>query len=841
MLSAVEGHRRSSGAPSRMMVGISAALLAVGACTDEDLPPPQHLPFRFEPVREFQGGAPSFFDLDGDGLDEALYMFEPSGRRPGNRTSLMIRTHEGRGVDQLNYVGFVHRPQVLDLDDDGRLEIFVPVVRNDTLHLSVADAAGNKLFGFPLATGKARMEPEGELPWDPEVRGLQLLDVDGDGARELVSVIVTGFARYPRGIFVHGLPEGELLDSLTLGAGLDDHELVEFERGVPGVLLSSYASDNGAMGRGFDDRHAYALAVELAPSLRIRWSRNLGDIGDRVRIRMADFTGDGARDLLIIATDARRSRLELANPRTGVPFRTSLHPPLRTPLLADWDEDGDPETIAIQRDSQVVVLGPTLAVERTVRLPLPVVQLREWTDMDGDGRGELIATGSRRHLVLRHDDLALGGYVVGDRPFQLFRRGPGQPLLVTGVVGRHRGFALVRNWWSPVHRFAPPVAAAAGPLVLLLLVGAFLRARKRGRVHQAIAGALSSDGMSGILLLDRRGRIKWAGGRVTRPSEDGDPSSNAPRSTEALRSTAPALAAFCRDLLESDVLEPVRTHLETAEGGPLQVHAQPMRLGTGSDPHWVVRCRPGPGSELEMWTTWPLLARRVAHDIKNPLSGILLTLDRMRSAVLDQAPEVGDTMDSYANRVEERIEQLRRMSSNFLKFVDSEEADRRRSDLGEVVRKSMITVSQTVPDDIRIRLKLTEDRVPVSLDRDQFHSVVENLVMNAVNAMQEGGTLVVRTDLARSLLLDPEEGPRDYGVLEVRDTGIGIRSELLPRLFDAGFSTSEEGWGLGLTIAHKIVEDHGGTLSVESEEGTGTVFTVRLPLASDGETPVPKG
>lgn len=815
------------------------ALYAFG-CSEEGRPPPrENLPYRLEAIREFRW-SPIFADLNGDGRDELLDVYEPSGRRPQDVTSVLIRTHEGEVIDQLNYTGFVGRPRGLDLEGDGQLEIFVPVVRNDTLHLSVADAAGNKLFGFPLTTGQPRTEPEGELPWDPGLTDQYLLDLTGDGSRELVSVITTGFAPDGRGVLVHELPGGRPLGALNIGAPPNHGVAVDLGAQTPTLIVGTWATDNGGEAGGFDDRHAYVIAVDLAPSLEVRWYREVGGIGTRVWIDLADMDRDGMQDLLIVRTGDTGSLVEFADPRTGASFRSRQRAETTFPLVGDWDDDGAVEAVAIAGDSALIVLGADLELERRVELSFEIGHLSQWPDMDGDGRRELvIGSPSPPKILLLNEDLEFKASWPGMTDLRLLRRGAGRAPLLVGATDRGTiGFQLVRNRWHLLWRFGPPALATLGPIAIFVIIGMYARARLSSRLHEAVVSSQIAEDSGPILVLDRRSRIRWSSSEtlITDTGND-DRKADPPLSIGDLRRCAPGLADFCESLRESDVLGPVDTwlHLSVDDGtASFHVIARPMRIGARGDPHWVVRCRrASPGFDPQQSANWALLARRVAHDVKNPLSGILLTLDRMRNAVGDRAPEAGETVNAYANRIEERIEQLRRMSNNFLKFIDAEEANRDKRDLSEVIRSSMIPVSQTVPDDIRIRMKLSTAPLPVLVDLEQFHSVVENLVANAVNAMVDGGTLVIRTDLARSLLLSQQDGPRDYGVLEVRDTGTGITDELLPRLFDPGFSTTEHGSGLGLAIVHKIVEDHNGEVSVESDEGVGTVFSVYLPLCTD--------
>lgn len=115
------------------------------------------------------------------------------------------------------------------------------------------------------------------------------------------------------------------------------------------------------------------------------------------------------------------------------------------------------------------------------------------------------------------------------------------------------------------------------------------------------------------------------------------------------------------------------------------------------------------------------------------------------------------------------------------------------------------------------------------VDREQMQSVLENLVSNAVNTMPEGGRLTLSTHLVRDLPLPGSTEPRDFVVLEVLDTGTGMPETVRERLFEPGFSTSQNGTGLGLAIVRKIVTDDGGHIEVESEPGTGSAFSLFLP------------
>jgi hypothetical protein len=475
-------------------------MVTVGCDDGPGVPPDRQLPYRFETAAAL-GPASFFHDLDGDGRDEILEVLHPAAPLPGLRTSVLLQGPRLARLHQLNYVGLVAPPHTLDVDDDGIREIFIPLLRSDTLHLRVADAAGNEVFGFPLAARPPRPDAEGEAPWDPSVLGFHLLDVTGNRRRELVSVISTGSADMAGGVFVYALPGGRLIDSLTVGPGLDQQTLAQLRSGGSVLVLAKQATQPtgaSAVTGGFDDRRSYAFAVDLRVPLRVRWVRELGGMGSRVWLRSVDLTGN-KDELLVVASRRSGTRLAVLSTLAGVTLRSRESPELDSPVVTDLEGDGEPEIVAIEGGSSLVVFDPELNPEGRVTLPMQVGQLEEWPDLDGDGTRELSVfdTGESRYVLLsgslQPKAILPGGG--GSRALQLdaVRRGPTQtPLLVASAGEGSRGFELVDNRWYAVWRLGPPLAAAAVPLLFLLLAAAWFRARRRYWLHKRAARALKA-------------------------------------------------------------------------------------------------------------------------------------------------------------------------------------------------------------------------------------------------------------------------------------------------------------------------------------------------------------
>ncbi|MFW5904839.1 MAG: sensor histidine kinase, partial [bacterium] len=216
-----------------------------------------------------------------------------------------------------------------------------------------------------------------------------------------------------------------------------------------------------------------------------------------------------------------------------------------------------------------------------------------------------------------------------------------------------------------------------------------------------------------------------------------------------------------------------------------------------------------------------MLAAGVAHEVNNPLGGILA----LTGLTLEELPE-DDPNRSNLEEVVRQTERCRDIVKRLLEFSRQTEVSTEELDLNEVLDSTVNLVRrQSIFMNIEVRKDLDPELPRVLADRSQLQQVFMNILMNAAQAMEEEGTLTVES---RTL-------PEGHGVeLEFTDTGHGIPREHLDKIFDPFFTSGKEGHGtgLGLSIAYGIISRHQGTITVESEVGEGTTFTIRLPTAA---------
>ena len=218
------------------------------------------------------------------------------------------------------------------------------------------------------------------------------------------------------------------------------------------------------------------------------------------------------------------------------------------------------------------------------------------------------------------------------------------------------------------------------------------------------------------------------------------------------------------------------------------------------------------------------MATGIAHEIRNPLGAI-----KGAAQYLD-ASSLPDDAREFINVIVEEVDRLNGVVGQFLEYARPWRGNPLPSDINAVVlATTRLLGGEAVPAGIEVRQDLAVDLPPVLIDPEQLKQVLINLVLNAVAAMPEGGTVVLKTEVSHH----PDRRHACDVLVRVQDTGEGIAQENLPRIFVPFFTTKDNGTGLGLAISERIVENAGGRIDVSSRSGVGTTFTLRFPQVND--------
>ena len=222
------------------------------------------------------------------------------------------------------------------------------------------------------------------------------------------------------------------------------------------------------------------------------------------------------------------------------------------------------------------------------------------------------------------------------------------------------------------------------------------------------------------------------------------------------------------------------------------------------------------------------LAAGVAHEIRNPLNAIDMTVQRFGAEFTPV--ENRSEYDELVRIVESELNRVNGIVEQFLRLARPPKLTPKLTDVDALIRDLFTVIDRkTTSKQLMLKLDLQLDK-SVIVDREQLTQAVLNLLLNAVDATPQGGEISVASRLAHSDTMPFEtEVEGQWTVLTVTDTGIGMDEDVLARIFDPYFTTKDGGTGLGLSLVARIIEEHGGRIDVKSRVGVGTTFYIFLP------------
>ncbi|HET8539439.1 MAG TPA: ATP-binding protein [Anaeromyxobacter sp.] len=553
-------------------------------------------------------------------------------------------------------------------------------------------------------------------------------------------------------------------------------------------LAATFWPVSRALSRALEAEHAARLDGAARAV-----ARELARLGDEAAASVGDLARSAEAEAL-----ARDHASGAAGPAEEAGVAAAWSAARGLPVLAVTEPDGrvvssahlpgragdlDPELAGLFASSPPGRAVPRIVARAAPEGVEPLVALVAWADVRGEGARLRVAGGAAVGADLATRLAALTGGAIAIR-------GPdGAALAEAAPPGAEGGGAWARL--APLlgrvggAARAIPLGAPDAPVARIdVSLASEGLARARALVLLAFAGALAVGAIAAAAV----GRLLAS--RVTRP-------------LEALREGAARVAAGDLD-----------ARVAARAGGELgelvaAFNAMTRDLALG-------RARL---AQAERIAAWREVARRLAHEIKNPLTPIAMSVETLRDAHEKRRGDFGEIFGEGTRAIAEEVRRLKRIVDEFSRFARLPAPERAPVAPDELLA-SVLALFAEPPAGVSVVRDVAPGLPRVHADRDQISQLLLNLVRNALEAMPGGGTLTVSARRA------PE------GVaFAVADTGAGIAAADLARVFEPYFTTKEGGTGLGLAIAQRIAEEHGGRLEAASVPGRGATFTLTLPLA----------
>ncbi len=804
---------------------------------------PEYFPYQFQLIEKL-GNPVVFADLDNNQQLEIL-TYE-AHKINGTYANIQLRDLRANINFQKNYfdenVTIISNVNSLNLNSDAAKEILVPWYNSDSLFLNILSINGDSLHTITLTERQPRFRNGELVDWMPSVLFSEFYDLDSDHKKELITVLIAGHALYPRGVFVHSYPEGEFIGRSIIGAKPRTVFFDDFDfDGTQEMVIHTSAPANGADGSGLTDRVPYVLLYEFDPAPILVDSMVLGDSTfTQTQIFYTNFIGDDKKEFVTARQMDARGELAEINIINPINFEIQTHLfdfPIKSVCLYSAPDEHYSKLLAVDTTNTLLLIDNQFNVEKPVTWPESIGEIREGPDIDNDGYPEIIIYGKLHNVLINHHFDIIGIWPQGELYDRYIDKFPGEsrPVLATRQGSEVHVYRTRHSMYFWMYRYGFTILGFLFVfMVFIILVFGVKEHHQHKTITRYIEHIIESDSRA-IAIVDKdfnvfncnQQLLDWFGKNrnIKRPSF-AEWFQEYPQLVSTLRDWHAGYSDIRRDKsITLDTSLGLRTLRLTFEPVPKPLFTKRVYQITLNDESIH--------AELQKAKSWTRLAQRVAHDIKNPLGTILLILQKIRNLSEKKGADYADAVSPHINKIEDRIESLRVMTRNFMKYINIETPHFALINLNEFLNGTLETVSKSLPPDITLQPQIPELITAVEIDTEQIASVIENLISNAIDALPKGGSITVSSRLAHRLQFPGyDDRPRDYALIEIRDTGLGIPPEVVERLFEPNFSYSKESSGLGLAMSKKIIEDHHGFIEVESDVDAGTLFTIYLPAKS---------
>lgn len=640
--------------------------------------------------------------------------------------------------------------------------------------------------------------------WDGCISGVQVADLKGDGGKEALVRVMSCWDRSPRAVVELNWDDGSQIARFDCGPGPEKTVLCDINAdGRDEILLGTWAPLNHNTANGLSDTFTYAIALDC--NLVPNWIARLGRYSSTVHVAVMN-RGNGASPVLLAC--------EVGNSAGGRHCDSIwLLDPLKGRRLRGTTSGSFNTGFTVLEDARRGTLAATAGSDNMIRLYDSQLRLIGCRHVPGVGAGaELSAghfTGSRSQeiavnagasAVLIFDSRLRKIAEIparGPESLRPVRHGSHDRLLMRTSMDSTSTWRLYEMQIVPFFSrgIALWLALPAFALLLLLLAASIVHGRYRQtRDVRAVVRGLT--GQAGIVEFNRQGVMRHAN----------------PKAKELLGAGAtlpgPLAQAVKSTLADAPESQSKELPVVLDSGKTVLARAAHVRSGvllTLEDVSTV--------EYLKRVSTWVPVAQKLAHDIKNPLTAISLALQRVGKAA-------GPDSQRYVDSMKDDIDRLKKMADGFMRLTKLEPPRLVPADINDIVRQCAGKFEGVKPAGIEFRYDLAEGLPPVALDRDQMAVACSNIIENAVSAIAGSGAVAIRTSY------NVEE---KKVVVSIQDTGKGIPERYLAKVFEPYFTLKPGGTGLGMALTKRIIEDHKGTIAIESTEGKGTTVTITLP------------
>ena len=803
-------------------------------------------------IRESAKGSVIVDDIDGDFDDEILFW-------EADELGLCRVTYYKEDMDYVDEEFEIGEGEfylyATDWDAQGEKEIVIAQKMGDKVYLRLM-SPGGKNINWPFIAVEGQ-DNNGDGRWDGSLRPQLDMRINSDSYNDVICTVVSHRDRTPRGVAAFDIWNGERLWEYPAGTRVEKIFSANLDGiGDEEIICTSYAPsspENMIRITDTDDAHSYIIA--LRSDGQLYWKVETGGMFSGVHAVAGDLNNDGTTEVVISTysqeyaaeeqSSEKRNRISILDGQSGAPTRTDFHLSSNTSCLRLEDilqeDDGGRrlEILVGTWDGRILLLDNSLCVVKQKHV-LRRIDHIVVGDLNGDDENEIVVTMDSPPIetaVLNTHLKVMARYSNGGEPF-LLKRSETQSRLLLRTNMDLKIVTLEKN----PERLRFVIFWAI--LLLILSVSFFVGFKtKQSRSYLSrLREDVANDLAIGFVLLDKKGNIINLNN-----------SAQSILGIEKKEFMGRGHDVFLKnenvkvmyDVIDESIAavpqRAVRREIGVKSDGErreILTEIVPLLDKKSRDLGRLILLQDITAlSHSRRITAWGAMAQRLAHKIKNPLSTMRLALQRMQTVAHQTLDDEGNKFDRYIEANLDEINRLLKMTDDFMKFADLKPPKFQPTDINRLITGVLDKYADSFSDRIRLHLNLEQSLHTIKADQEQVETVFENLITNALAAIETQGSINISTSFVQRFQEEfVKLAARDYVRIEISDTGRGIPSGELDRLFDPFYSRTVGGTGLGLAIVKKIVEDHQGLINVDSTEGVGTTFAIFFPVKEMGKT-----
>lgn len=770
-------------------------------------------------------------DIDGDGIDELIEC---------KNNYCYVKTQTGCFIMQYTASEDIRVIPVgafqLDTKTETK-EIVLCVVNKDTVQLCIISRNSPPRV-YNAYVGKD-LRNVGIIGYDSDIVHAISTDVNGDGNEDLICSVRTGFDLYPRGVFVYDYTNNRELWHYWMGAV--PHYAAPFLGDIDNdqkkeIVLGTDAVSNGAVLNGTDDEHSWVIVLGLDGTLK--WKKQMHGTFSSATLSAVDIDKNGNTEIVVCETQGTGNKkepnmLSILDGRTG-----ELKKYIRTGEkfmgmgICDYNRDGNLDIITGNSDGVLRIFNANLELIADTRFNAGVYFF-SCIDLDHNGTHELLVNTADAKLTILNEQLEIIGYTqlntgLYDVHYPLVRNAKQYGIIVTR--DKH-SIALYRaNYISgPTSKFSNTVLVLLlllAFIVIVFLLVAMIR-------HKRIVHMIADNIPIACFVLNKKNKPIYINHKCMTLFE------GSMDNIELL---------LKNPLVENKLQLKVKTKIAEMMFGDkkLEITFYPI-----AGLHVVTLIDKTITALSEDIISWAGFAQKLAHEIKNPLSTINLTLQRIQRICKEKFGKSGVSIEKYPKSALEEVVRLRETVDKFMCILSLEKMNIMPVNINELLDRVINRYRLNKPRGIKLQKFYTSDLPAVFCDESQINAAFSNIIENAFEAMGNKGTLTIRTNLVETIndytntnniyqktngsqainnSQNTAENKKIHKFVEVKieDTGVGMSAEELSNLFKPFWSTKKGGTGLGLVIAFRSIKMHKGKIEITSKKNIGTVVTVLL-------------